>query len=221
MEERTGRSLPDEKMIVDLARAGDKGAYRRLVEAYQDRLFGLVLSLVHDREQAEDLTQEIFVKAWFALTSFEGQSAFYTWLYRIASNHCLDYLRKRRPIQISIDHPFSEESEATFENQLEAPPSDQPEAPLETLSEAAALLDTLDPDQKLILCLRELEGQSYDELADILKCPVNTVKSRLNRAREALKEAYERRFGGLALRSPRENGNIPSAKIVSESREKP
>lgn len=208
-EARAGRALPEEKKVLDRARSGDKTAYRRLVEAYQDRLFGLVLSLVHDREQAEDLTQEIFVKVWFALDSFEGESAFYTWIYRIASNHCLDYLRKRRPIQISIDRPVTEESEATLENQLEAPFSDRPEAPLEAVSEAAAILDRLDPDQKMILCLRELEGHSYEELAEILDCPINTVKSRLNRAREALKEAYEKLYGG----------NISRVKIVSESRE--
>lgn len=226
-EGRTSRCLPDEIKAIELSQAGDKGSYRRLVEAYQDRLFRLVLSLVHDREQAEDLTQEVFVKAWFALASFERQSAFYTWLYRIASNHCLDYLRKRRPNQISIDRPVSEESEATFENQLEAPLSDQPEAPIVALAEAAAIMEKLDPGQKMILCLRELEGHSYEELAEILKCPVNTVKSRLNRAREALKEAYTRYYGDRAGRRRRESGppqaslakggNIPSDNIVSES----
>ena len=85
--------------------------FAMLVEGYQDRLFGLIFSLVQNREQAEDLTQEIFVKAYFALSSFEGQSAFYTWLYRIASNHCLDHLRKKRPQQISIDKSAANESE--------------------------------------------------------------------------------------------------------------
>ena len=214
------RSLPGEKAIIDRARAGDKDAYRLLVEAHQDRLFGLVLSMVHDGQEAQDLTQEIFVKAWFALASFEGHAAFYTWLYRIASNHSLDYLRKRRPIQVSIDRPVSEDSETTLENQLVAPTSDQPEAPLEALAEAAALLERLEPDQKLILSLRELEGHSYEELAEILQCPLNTVKSRLNRAREALKEAYERLYGGPGRRSLGEGGNIPGGKIVSESRVK-
>ena len=96
--------------------------------------------MVSNREQAEDLIQEIFVKAYFALDSFEGQSSFYTWLYRIASNHCLDFLRKHKPIQISIDRPLSEDSELTFENTLQAPRSDDPEAPIEAPSEAAALL---------------------------------------------------------------------------------
>ncbi len=203
-------ALPDEKVHVERARAGDKEAFRRLVEGCQDRLFGLVFSMVSNREQAEDLVQEIFVKAYFALESFEGQSSFYTWLYRIASNHCLDHLRRNRPNQISLDRPLSEDSDMTLEDTLEAPHSDHPEASLEAPSEAAALLNALDPDQRLILTLRELEGHSYEELAEMLNCPVNTIKSRLNRAREALKVAYIRLYG-----------NIPDNKIVLESREKP
>lgn len=189
---QSSRTLPDEKRDIARSREGDKDAYRRLVEGCQDRLFGLVLSLVGNREQAEDLTQEIFVKAYFALSSFQGQAAFYTWLYRIASNHCLDYLRKRRPLQISLDSPLTSDSDRTFEDTLEAPPADHPDASLEGPAEAAALLNVLEPEQRLILTLRELEGHSYEELADVLNCPVNTVKSRLNRAREALKEAYLR-----------------------------
>lgn len=198
------------------------------MEGYQDRLFGLVFSLVQNREQAEDLIQEIFVKAYFALSAFEGQSAFYTWLYRIASNHCLDHLRKRRPQQISIDRPMADDSEATFQDTLEAPASDSPEASLEASSEAASLLEALDPEQKLILSLRELEGYSYEDLAELLHCPLNTVKSRLNRARQALKQAYEKKYGpvrrdpdegGPGRRSLGEDGNIREAKIVLESRE--
>ena len=200
------RSLPDEKRDIARARDGDKEAYRRLVEGCQDRLFGLVLSLLGNREQAEDLTQEIFVKAYFALSSFQGQSAFYTWLYRIASNHCLDYLRKRRPVQVSLNSPLTSDSERTFEDTLESPSSDHPEAALEGPAEATALLNALEPEQRLILSLRELEGHSYEELAELLNCPVNTVKSRLNRAREALKEVYLR--------------NIQDDKFVLESREK-
>jgi len=199
----------EDRQDVDQARQGDKDAFRRLVEAHQDRLFGLVLSMSRNREQAEDLIQEIFVKAYFALETFEGQSSFYTWLYRIASNHCLDYLRKNRPDQISLDRPLSDDSEMTFQDTLQAPRSDHPEASVEGPSETAALLGALEPEQRLILSLRELEGRSYEELAELMKCPVNTIKSRLNRAREALKAAYIRLYG-----------NIPDSKIVLESREK-
>ena len=216
----------DDLTNIDRVRQGDKDAFRLLVENHQDRLFGLVLSMVSNREQAEDLVQEIFVKAYFALDCFEGQSSFYTWLYRIASNHCLDYLRKNRPDQISLDRPLSEDSDITFEDTLQAPRTEHPEASVEDPSEAASLLAALEPDQRLILSLRELEGRSYEELADLMNCPVNTIKSRLNRAREALKVAYVRLYGpphSEAGRPPDRvaDGNIPDSKNVIESREKP
>jgi len=209
-ENRAQRILPGEADYISRAKDGDKDAYRVLVEGYQDRLFGLVISLVPHREQAEDLMQEIFIKAYFALQSFEGGSAFYTWMYRIASNHCLDHLRKRRPEQVSIDQPLKDDSTITFENTLEAPLSERPETRLDAPTEAVALLGTLKPDERVILTLRELEGHSYEDLAEVLNCPINTVKSRLNRAREALKQAYFQIYG-----------NISDSKIVLDNREKP
>ncbi|MBI3291305.1 MAG: sigma-70 family RNA polymerase sigma factor [Elusimicrobia bacterium] len=205
------QSDQEERETIARARQGDKEAYRVLVEAYQDRLFGLALSLVHHKEQVEDLTQEIFVKAYFALPSFHGQSAFYTWLFRIASNHCLDYLRKHRPEEISLDHPvLDQEENLTGLQTLEAPVSEQPDVSLEAQGELHGLLNTLEPDQRLILTLREVEGYSYKEMAAILNCTVNTVKSRLFRAREALKNAYTKKYG-----------NIFGTQDVQESEEHP
>lgn len=219
-------TLPNEAEHIALARQGDKNAFRVLVEAYQDRLFGLVLSFVRQREQAEDLIQEIFVKAYFALESFEGQSAFYTWLYRIATNHSMDYLRKHRPDQVSLDKPIDDAGEITVANTIEGPSSDHPDAQLDVPTAAKSLLDGLDPDQRVILTLRELEGYSYEELAEILDCPVNTVKSRLNRAREALKTAYVEKYGPIASNTEAEetiseeaNRNISDRHIVKKSGE--
>ncbi len=109
-----------------------------------------------------------------------------------------------------MDQPLSDGSDTTFADTLQAPRTDDSEASVDDPSEAASLLASLEPEQRLILSLRELEGRSYEELADILNCHVNTIKSRLNRAREALKSAYVRLYG-----------NIPDSKIVLESREKP
>jgi RNA polymerase sigma-70 factor, ECF subfamily len=189
-----GPALPDEAQWVTRAQSGDKEAYRRLVEAYQDRLHGLVLSMVPAREQAEDLTQEILVKAYFALPRFNFGSAFYTWLFRIGANHCLDHLRKKRPPEVSIDAPISEEEDTSRGERLMAPESEGPSAPLERESESYRILQSLSPEQRLILSLRELEGYSYEDIAKELNCGVNTIKSRLNRARAALKEAYEARY---------------------------
>src|SRR5258708_17207502 len=149
--------IPEEAQYIAQARRGDKHAYRVLVQNYQDRLFRLVLSMVPKREQAEDLTQEIFIKAYFALPKFEGSSAFYTWLFRIASNQCLDHLRKRKPLELSLDNPLEEDSEVTLVQTLKAPDPERPEALLEEQSEMVFLLAALEPEQRLILTLRELE----------------------------------------------------------------
>jgi RNA polymerase sigma-70 factor (ECF subfamily) len=188
-------ALPNEKELIAKARKGDKDSYRFLVEAYQDRLFGLVFSMVNNREQAEDLTQEVFVKAFFALPRFEGGSAFYTWLFRIASNHCLDHLRKRRVSEVSLDATREDDEETTRLQRLPAPAAESPDAMTATPTESGEVLSALPPDQRLILTLRELEGYSYEELAEVMKCGVNTIKSRLNRAREALKAAFYARYG--------------------------
>jgi RNA polymerase sigma-70 factor (ECF subfamily) len=218
-----GNSLPEERANIQRAQAGDKDAYRCLVEGYQDRLFRLVISMVARKELAEDLTQEIFIKAYFALPSFQGDSAFYTWLFRIASNHCLDHLRKRRPVEISLDQPLHDESDKTAVENLKAPTHELPGQSIETTSnmtDMTHLLDTLDPDQRLLLTLREVEGYSYEQLAVAMKCGVNTIKSRLNRTRKALKTVFARKYGS-ARRSLGEGGNISGDKTVLQGEEKP
>ena len=187
----------DEKRAIAAATEGDQEAFRTLVEAYQDRVFGHVLSMVSRRDVAEDLTQEIFVKAFFALPRFKRDSAFFTWIYRIASNHCLDFLRKKRGIEQPLDAPLGDDGAFTLADALPAPLKDRPETGIENEAALASLLDLLDPEQKLILVLRELEGHSYEELTALMKCPLNTVKSRLNRAREALKALYVQKYGPL------------------------
>lgn len=187
----------DEKRIIADAAEGDQEAFRQLVEVYQDRVFGHVLSMVSRRDVAEDLTQEIFVKAFFALPRFKRDSAFFTWIYRIASNHCLDFLRKKRGIEQPLDAPLGDEESFSLADTLAAPVRERPEAGVENEAALASLLDELDPEQKLILVLRELEGYSYEELTEMMECPLNTVKSRLNRAREALKALYVQKYGPL------------------------
>jgi RNA polymerase sigma-70 factor (ECF subfamily) len=189
------RPLAGEPDLIARARDGDKEAYRLLVQAYQDRVFGLALSMVRNREQAEDIAQDVFVKAFFALDSFKGDSAFYTWLYRISSNACLDYLRKNRPPEISIDQTFDEDEDISRAQTLPAPASEHPEAVLEKEGEITQLLQILEPDQRLILTLREAQGYSYEEIGEMLKCGVNTVKSKLFRAREALQNVYQDKYG--------------------------
>jgi RNA polymerase sigma-70 factor, ECF subfamily len=207
---KPAKKIADEDVFVARAREGDKEAYRHLVEGYQDRLFGLVFSMVPNPEQAEDLTQEIFVKAFFALPRFAGDSAFYTWLFRIGSNHCLDHLRKRHRSEVSLDAAIEDENESAHIHRLPAPEQEEPDHLVEVPTESGEVLSSLTPDQRLILTLRELEGYSYEELADVMKCRVNTIKSRLNRAREALKVAFMGKYG-----------NISTVKTVKNEQEDP
>jgi RNA polymerase sigma-70 factor (ECF subfamily) len=191
------KPLPQEAEWIALAQKGDKEAYRELVLGYQDRVFNMVISMVRNREQAEDITQEVFVKAFFALPRFKGDSAFFTWLFRIATNTCLDFLRKHKPAEISLDQTITEDEESTRMTNLPAPHAEQPEAKLQSEGDLAKLFNLLKPDQRMILTLREAEGYSYEEIAEMLKCGLNTVKSRINRAREALKLAYEAKYGNI------------------------
>ncbi len=191
------KPLPQETELIALARKGDKDAYRELVLGYQDRVFNMVISMVRNREQAEDISQEVFVKAYFALPRFKGDSAFFTWLFRIATNTCLDHLRKHKPAETSLDQSFEEDEELSRKDTLAAPEAEQPEAKLQSEGDLAKLFNLLKPDQRMILTLREAEGYSYEEIAEMLKCGINTVKSRINRAREALKQAYEAKYGNI------------------------
>jgi len=188
----------DEKKAITAAAEGDKEAFRCLVEMYQDRVYGHVVSMVSRRDLAEDLTQEIFVKAYFALPRFKRDASFFTWIYRIASNHCLDFLRKKRPPEQPLDAPLGEDSDYSLSDALPAPLREHPETGLENDAALAELLNDIDPEQKQLLILRELEGYSYDELAIMLKRPINTIKSRLNRAREALKAVFVRKYGNIS-----------------------
>ena len=178
--------------------------------------------MVKRREVAEDLTQEIFVKAYFALPNFKRDSSFFTWLYRISGNHCLDFLRKKRLIEQPLDAPLHEDASQTLSDLMPAPATDHPATGIENAATLADLLDELDPEQKQLLILRELEGYSYEELTNMLQRPMNTIKSQLNRAREALKVIYVRKYGPLPAAPSPENmpdGNILPSEIVSNEGE--
>jgi RNA polymerase sigma-70 factor (ECF subfamily) len=177
----TGR--PESELIV-LARKGDQGAYGVLVRRHQDRIYRHLLNLTGSREEALELAQEVFIKAWQALPTWQPDAQFHTWLYRIASNAALDVLRRRKVVRFV---PLDDDYDA---------PADQPgpEAQLQArqgLRRLDAALARLLPEQREIVLLREVEGLSYDELATTLGIDQGTVKSRLSRARVALAAHYD------------------------------
>lgn len=172
----TGR--PESELIV-LARQGDQAAYGVLVRRHQDRIYRHLLNLTGSQEEALELAQEVFIKAWQALPTWRPDVQLHTWLYRIASNAALDVLRRRKVVRfVPLDDDFDA-------------PTDQPgpEAQLQArqgLRRVHAALARLVPEQREILLLREVEGLGYDELATTLGIDPGTVKSRLSRARAAL-----------------------------------
>ncbi|MCI8474541.1 MAG: sigma-70 family RNA polymerase sigma factor [Oscillospiraceae bacterium] len=178
----------DEASLIRAAQQGDQSAFARLVEANQGRIYSLCYRMTGNNEDAADLTQEAFLNAWRGLGSFGGQAAFSTWLYRLASNACIDFLRReKRRMALSMTQEEDEEG-----RQTDLPDERwAPERELERKELQAAVqegLSTLSPEHRQVLLLRETEGLSYQEIAQCLSLEEGTVKSRIARARLALKE---------------------------------
>lgn len=183
----------DEKVLISLCKRGDLSAYDRLMQRYEKRVYALCFRMAGNQDDAADLAQEAFLKAFRALPSFNGQAQFSTWLYRIVTNTCLDERRRqaRRPQLFSLDKPLNTE-DGQLALTLLAEASDPLATALsqETEIEIRTLLSMLPAEQRIVLVLRDMEGYSYDEIARMLNLNGGTVKSRLNRARRKLRELY-------------------------------
>lgn len=181
-----------EQEIVLRAKAGDQDAFAELVTAHQDRIYTLCLRMTGDREDAQDAAQEAFLNAWRGLASFQGDSSFSTWLCRLASNACIDLLRKRKRRQEREDPRTLDGEEAGWPEP--ADPGAGPEEELERKERRRALereLQVLPDHQREILVMREVSGLSYQEIGALLSLDLGTVKSRLARARLALKKRLQ------------------------------
>lgn len=174
-----------DREAAERARQGDHEAYAQLMRQHQNRIFRHLLNLTGSREEALELSQEVFLKAWQALPEWRPDAQFHTWLYRIASNLAYDLLRRRRIVSYE---PLAEDWDAPAD---EAGPQQRLQA-RQGLAALDAALARLPADQREIVLLREVEGLSYDELAATLGIDEGTVKSRLARARAALAQAYRR-----------------------------
>ncbi len=173
--------------LVRRVQKGDKGAFDLLVLKYQHKIVNLVLRYVRDPDQAMDIAQEAFLKAYRALPRFRGDSAFYTWLYRIAVNTAKNYLaaQRRRPMDVELDLQDSEQ----YDLHAKLKETDTPEGM--TLSDelnqtVQRAIEALPEDLRTAIVLREIEGMSYEEIAQTMDCPVGTVRSRIFRARDAI-----------------------------------
>jgi len=173
--------------LVRRVQKGDKKAFDMLVLKYQHKIVNLVMRYVRDPDQALDITQEAFLKAYRALPRFRGDSAFYTWLYRIAVNTAKNYLaaQRRRPMDVDLDLQDPEQ----YDLQSKLKDTDTPEGVTlsRELNQAVQrAIEGLPEDLRTAIVLRELDGMSYEEIAQAMECPVGTVRSRIFRARDAI-----------------------------------
>ncbi len=179
-----------DQLLVERVQRGDKKAFELLVIKYQRKLMRLVSRLVRDQAEAEDVVQEAFIKAYRALPQFRGESAFYTWLYRIGINTAKNYLvtqGRRAPTSTETN---AEEAE-TFDDAEQLRDINTPESMLATKQIASTVniaMESLPEELRVAISLREIEGLSYDEIAEAMGCPIGTVRSRIFRAREAIAE---------------------------------
>ena len=183
--------------LVERVQRGDRSAFDVLVLRYQHKVLKLVMRYVRDAMEAEDVTQDAFLKAYRALPSFRGDSAFYTWLYRIAINTAKNSLvsSKRRPIDYDLDLQDSEQ----YEMHARLKDSETPENLLltdEIRETVNGAMTELPEDLRTAIVLREIDGLSYEEIAAAMDCPVGTVRSRIFRAREAIDRKLRPIFAG-------------------------
>lgn len=186
-----------DRQLVERAQRGDKKAFELLVVKYQRKLARLLSRFIRDSSEVEDVTQETFIKAYRALPSFRGDSAFYTWLYRIGINTAKNYLvamGRRAPTMTGVDNEEAEDIEQgeqlkdlnTPENQMIS------RQVAETVN---STLQELPEELRTAITLREIDGLSYEEIAQIMNCPIGTVRSRIFRAREAIAERLRPQLG--------------------------
>ncbi len=179
----------EEKKCIQKAAKGDANAFEELVLRYQTQVYNLCYRMTGNAEDAADLTQDVFVKVWKHLGSFQFDSSFSTWLYRLATNCCLDFLRsqKRKPT-ISLVVENEEDGEQTIDIEADGPTPEEQVISREEREELLWAMNQLDDEQRQILTLRVVNDLSYTDIAEILNIKEGTVKSRLSRARENLRK---------------------------------
>jgi RNA polymerase sigma-70 factor (ECF subfamily) len=193
-DQRSDLATATDQEVVALARAGRDAAYRELIRRYERPVFSLIYRMVRDRELAEDLAQETFVKALNAIESYRPEFKFSSWIFKIANNAAIDQLRRRELDTLSLDgSPNAETQDAVEATALQI--SDRNETPLEEL-EARELggaievaIAALRPEYRACILLRHVEGRPYEEIAEMLSLPLGTVKTYIHRARNELRQA--------------------------------
>lgn len=190
--DHASESSREDDVLVQRAVGGDERAYSDIVEKYQRALYYHILKMVRNRDVIDDLVQEVFVKAFDNLNSYSTDYAFSTWLYRIATNHTIDYLRKKKLQTLSIDEPVkTREGEMQMELPDEDTATDRRVIRKQRSNIIRDAIENLPPKYRKVIQMRHMEEKSYQEIAEILDLPLGTVKAHIFRARELLYKALK------------------------------
>jgi RNA polymerase sigma-70 factor (ECF subfamily) len=190
--ENASESSLEDDQLVKRAKGGDESAYTEIVEKYERALYFHILKMIKDREQVEDLVQETFVKAFDNLNTYSTNYAFSTWLYRIATNHTIDYLRKKKLKTLSIDEPMkTKDGEMEMQLPDESAGTDRNIIRKQRQKIVQNAIDNLPEKYRKVIEMRHMEEKSYKEIASVLDLPLGTVKAHIFRARELLYKALK------------------------------
>jgi RNA polymerase sigma-70 factor (ECF subfamily) len=192
----------EEAALVQRIQAGDEIAFREVVERYQAKVFSIIYGILRNRNDAEDMAQQVFTKIYFSVGKFDFRSTLLTWIYKITVNECYDYLRKKRVRKLVYESDFTEEDALRMRNTVQS--ADRAPAVDTTLAQrelVMKLLEKLSDEDRTLMVLKEVEGHSVEELARMTGLNQNTIKVRLFRSRQKLLKAANRltRGGGRAL----------------------
>lgn len=191
----TATSAHEDAQLVDQAKSGDRKAFEQLVLRYQDRIYTVTVRVLGNREDALEASQETFLKAYRALQRFDGRSAFYTWLFRIAVNSARSHRRKvRRRKELPMEYNQDGERWEPCDDGSERPLQSVLQRERQALVQKA--LAELDREASAIIVLKDIQGMRYEEMAEVLGCPLGSVKSKLFRARQKLRKKLERIIDG-------------------------
>lgn len=187
-------AMPSDDLLIDRVKAGDMSAYNEMVTRYYDRIFARVSQLLKNKQDAEEVTQDAFIRAHRGLENFRGDASFSTWLYQIATNLAHNrywyWFRRKRDQSISLDQPLTDDGSMTLENVMPSGGESPADAAVtqEFVDRVSECMQGLNEKHKEVLILRNVKNLSYDEIAGQLDISVGTVKSRIARARESLRD---------------------------------
>lgn len=181
--------MSGESLLIEEAKAGSFDAFAELIFLYEKKIYNYCLRMTNCREDAEDLTQEVFVRVYRNLKGFQGNSRLSTWIFRIAHNICIDHFRKSKFTMVSLNQTKNYEDQREMELPSEDPTPEQEALRKEQQEFLLKSIENLRPEYKTVIILRDIQHHSYEEIAEILDVPLGTVKSHISRARTALRTA--------------------------------